>query len=93
METPKRRQFCKNYGSQECPKYIYSPRLQYSCNGCAHGDFVEDLECGNCRHLFYSFGSTLCLKNQNCCGDEPQRSVQCLRFDWKEDKKSSRHAW
>ena len=86
-EAQKRRLFfCKNYGIPECPKFFYMPRFKYGCVGCAHADFVDDLECENCRYLFYSDGATVCLKNQNGCGDTPQRSIQCLRFDWKEVK-------
>ena len=47
MDTLRRRQFCRNYGIEECTKFIYRPRFNYSCSGCSHADFVEDLDCGN----------------------------------------------
>lgn len=87
MEIQKRQQFCLNYGREECVKYLYAPRYKYSCAGCEFRDFVLDLDCGECRYLFCEHGTTVCLKNHNICGDESQRSAQCLRFGWKEPRK------
>jgi hypothetical protein len=82
----KRTWFCRNYGKEECIKYLFWPHMSMKCSDCEHQRYVDDLECGDCRYMSGSKAGPMC--NHNYYRPfEGQRSEQCLRFYWKEGGK------